>query len=74
MKEAPARIDALEKRLAALEVKPKAVGGLPCPACGEPAMRRTAVKPDPTFGDMGVKLETWTCGDCGETDERQNSG
>lgn len=73
MKEGPARIDGLEKRLAALEGTAPATAGKPCPACGAPAMRRTAVKKDPMFGDMGVKLETWTCAACGEEDEVQST-
>lgn len=73
VREAPARLDALEKRMALLEQKAPVTAGRPCPACGQPAMRRTGVKPDPMFGDMGVKLETWTCASCGGTDEVQNS-
>jgi len=70
VREAPARIDALEKRLAALEVAPKAAAGKQCLACGEPASRRTSSKKDPgPFGMMGAKIETWTCGACGDTEE-----
>jgi hypothetical protein len=74
MRAAPSRIDALEARLAKLEIAPKAAPGRPCPACGEPAMRRTATKRDPIFGDMGGKRDTWTCGACAATDEVLNQG
>lgn len=69
MREAPGRLDELEKRLAALETTPKKAPGRPCKQCGEPASRLTASKPDPIFGDLGGKRETWTCGECGFADE-----
>ncbi|HEX7853811.1 MAG TPA: hypothetical protein VF503_08965 [Sphingobium sp.] len=68
IKSAPDKIEVLERRIAALEAKAPKTAGKPCPACGEPAMRRTGTEPDPMFGDMGVNRETWTCGSCGETD------
>lgn len=64
MTEAPARIDELEKRLAALEATPKRAPGKTCKACGEPAMRLTHSVPDRVMGDLGVKQETWTCSAC----------
>jgi predicted RNA-binding Zn-ribbon protein involved in translation (DUF1610 family) len=71
MREAPGRIDELEKRLAALETSPKKAPGRPCPACGEPAMRRISIAPDPgPFGDLGTKIETWRCSECGDTEEK----
>jgi len=69
MKEAPDRVDAIEARLAALEVAPKRAPGRPCKYCGEPAGRLTASEPDAIFGDLGVNRETWTCQACGKTEE-----
>lgn len=69
MREAPARIDELERRLAAIEGKPRPAPGKECKACGEPAARRTGVEPAPApFGMLGAKNETWTCSACGDVD------
>lgn len=64
MREAPDRIDELEKRLAALEGKrPGAV----CRSCGSPSARltRSDVDPTPAMALLGGKVETWTCDACG---------
>ena len=69
LKALPARMDALEKRLAALEGMGNAVPGRPCPDCGAKALRRTSSVPHPTFHMLGTQLETWTCQACGGTDK-----
>ncbi len=69
----PARIEAVEARLAEAERKlaerpaPEA-----CPLCGA-AMQTTAVRPDPTFGEFGMKQHTIVCTNaaCRHTDTRQ---
>lgn len=66
MREAPDRIDELEKRLAALEAGPT---GRECKACFKPAMRRSKVEPlYGPLGRLGAKQETWTCSECGDID------
>lgn len=72
----PGRLDALEKRIAALEeakMLPGVSPGEPCPACGAHALRRTSS--EKTKGHMavfGARDEVWTCTSCGATDVREN--
>lgn len=68
--ETPDRVDALERRLAALEEKAPKQAGKPCPACGEPAVRRTSSKPHARFGGMGAMEEIWTCSACGDSETK----
>jgi len=61
LRETPARIAALEDRVAALEER----GGKPahilrCEICGEPA-KVTAIRDHPIFGEVGKKIRTVTC-------------
>ncbi len=67
----PARLDALEKRLAALEGKSAkgAAGQVNCPACGE-IMKFAGERPDPIFGEMGMKQHDFRCA-CGHVTTRQ---
>jgi hypothetical protein len=61
----PARLDALERRVAALEgasAKNQA-DAINCPACGG-AMKFVAERPDPAFGRLGVKERDLRC-ECG---------
>lgn len=70
MKELPAKVAELERRLAALEVGPKATPGRPCKACGEPAMRRIHSRAETgPFAVFGGQIETWRCEGCGDLDE-----
>lgn len=70
MRAAPARIDELEKRLAALETSPPELAGEHCKACGKPALRRTSQTERKFAGHLVGYSEVWTCGSCGETDIR----
>ncbi|HEM7803785.1 coiled-coil domain-containing protein [Burkholderia cenocepacia] len=67
---APAEIDALKARVAALEAK-LAPGGQVCPICNNPALKVVASVPDPDFGFAGVKLDTLRCSGCGHEETRQ---
>ncbi len=77
MRLAPARVDELEKRLAALEGRLGKTPGDPslplCELCLQGRMKTVAVKDDPTFGFAGVKQHTIKCDNaaCGHTDTRQ---
>lgn len=70
----PGRLDALEKRIAALEeakMLPGLSPGEPCPACGAHALRRTSSeKSKGPMADLGARDEVWTCASCGEKDVR----
>ncbi len=73
VKELPDKMDALEKRLATLEAKPK----LPiCESCGEGSMRRQADAPLTgqwaAFNGAGGGLKVYKCDKCGfETREKK---
>ena len=70
LKALPARVETLEKQVAALEQrlseKPAAA---PCPKC-RAGMEVTDVVPDPTFGDLGGQQHTLKCPSCGHTEKR----
>lgn len=66
VKELPDKVEALEKRISALEAKPK----LPiCEACGEGSMRRQDDAPltghFAVFNDAGAGLMVYKCDKCG---------
>ena len=74
MVEAPARIDALEKRLAEFEAKGRHVarpGGKPCPACSQPSFFQISVRDDPVMGVVGLKRRTYRCDSCQHEEEIQ---
>jgi hypothetical protein len=62
---APDQIDALEKRVAALEAKLMRAPGLACPSCGalEYRVTNSATSKGP-FGRLGAKDVTRQCGEC----------
>jgi hypothetical protein len=74
VKELPDKVEALERRLAAIEAKPK----LPiCESCGEGFMRRQADAPltghFAVFNDAGAGLKVYKCDKCGfETREKKS--
>ncbi len=72
IKEVPGRLDALEKRLAALEAKPLQAPGKACPSCGQMTFRVTASRPSTThFGQLGAMDRDYACGACGFKETRQ---
>lgn len=40
--------------------------GYVCDHCANPSLTRTGSRPDPTFGDLGVKQKIFTCDSCGK--------
>jgi hypothetical protein len=68
VEEAPSRLDALEKRVAALEAG-QASGPAQdtCPFCRTGKMVVTDIKPHGTFGVMGVEERSLKCDSCGKT-------
>lgn len=70
--EAPARLDALEKRVAALELRLERCPGAACPKCGALAMRfESAVGHRLQNTPEAFRIERWTCQECGYADTRQ---
>lgn len=67
MAEAARKIPELEARIAALEGNSKAPSSeYVCDHCGSSNLRRTGNRPDPTFGNLGVKQAVFVCEDCGK--------
>ncbi len=74
VKTLPDRMDALEKRLVALEAKPN----LPiCEACGEGFMRRQKDEAltghFAVFNDAGLSIAVYKCDKCGFQARKKNS-
>ena len=67
---APARIDELEKRVAALEDRLRRAPGEACPSCGALDFRVERSEPARTFGGMGARTHYLKCGACGFADEK----
>ncbi|MGD9544975.1 hypothetical protein [Methylocystis sp.] len=68
----PAQLEALERRVAALEAAfatPSSANAVACPACGA-AMKFVGERPDPTFGRLGFKEHQFQC-ECGYRTTRQ---
>lgn len=69
----PDRIDALEKKMAALEARLQRAPGEACPKCGALDFRVESTTPHPDLGDMGVSIRQCKCGACGFGEQRTNS-
>lgn len=67
----PDKMQALEQRVAALEAQLSGQIGPACPLCDAPGFKRTSSNPDPTFGAMGVMLDSYACAACGHSEKRQ---
>ncbi len=61
----PAEVEALQKRVEALEAKLGPRTGKECPQCGDMAMKLIASKPHPQFAFAGAKRDTLKCESCG---------
>lgn len=70
MTQAPARLDELEKRVAALEARARGGAVDACPLCGG-EMKATKVRDHPTFGRFGMKEHTLSCAGCSHTETRR---
>ncbi|CAM5218229.1 hypothetical protein CDEF62S_00372 [Castellaniella defragrans] len=66
----PDEMDALQKRVAALEAKLGPKPGGQCPKCGEMSMRLISSAPHPEFGFAGAKRDTLRCESCGFEETR----
>lgn len=63
LKNAEHRAGILERELR--QLKSGQHSGFCCDACGSPNVKRTGSRPDPTFGQLGIKEGLFTCADCG---------
>lgn len=71
----PNEVEALQKRVAALEAKLGPKTGQPCPMCDERTMKVVSTEDHPEFAFAGLKLDHMRCESCGheETWERDPS-
>lgn len=70
----PERTDELERRIAAIEAKLSGKTGELCPLCGEAGFRRTASRPHPVMGDLGIIEDTFQCPSCQHSESRTREG
>jgi len=70
IRQAPERLDALEKRVAELESRLERAPGEACPRCGELTWRVSKSHPDRDFGDHGITIRTMKCEKCGFEEEQ----
>jgi predicted nucleic-acid-binding Zn-ribbon protein len=74
VEEAPARIDALERRIAELESRPQRAPGKACPKCGALEFRTESTSPATGgFGALGVIDRHMKCGACGHTETHREA-
>jgi uncharacterized protein with PIN domain len=66
----PEEMDALKKRIDALEAKLAPATGEQCPICKSPTLRVIASAPHKHFGAMGTKEDTLRCDACGHQEAR----
>jgi len=71
LKELPAKVEALEAKVADLERRglPPAPAGKRCPFCGQNNFFVVKSEPDPIFGPLGGKKRTYRCSSCGQEEE-----
>ena len=67
--DSPAKIEALEKRIAAIEAKLSG-GGEKCPSCGEYNFKVVNSIPHPILGDIGGVERTYECKACGFSEKK----
>ncbi|WP_299980447.1 cell division protein ZapB [Desulfobacula sp.] len=60
------KIKMLESENNALKLKMQQTEQYVCDHCASPSLKRTGSRPDPTFGDLGVKQKLFTCNKCGK--------
>lgn len=64
LQQAKQRIKQLEEQASTVHIGNP--DGYVCDHCGSPSLKRTGSRPDPTFGDLGVKQKLFTCNECGK--------
>jgi len=69
----PREVEELRERLAKLEAKFQQPVGEVCRKCREPRAMFIESRPHPTFGDLGMLLDTYTCSSCSYSEERERT-
>jgi hypothetical protein len=64
LQQAKQKIRHLEEQLS--EIHNSNPDGYVCDHCASPSLTRTGSRPDPTFGDLGVKQKLFSCDACGK--------
>ena len=64
VQQAKQKIKQLEEQLS--KVHNSNPDGYVCDHCGSPSLTRSGSRPDPTFGDLGVKQKLFTCNICNQ--------
>lgn len=67
----PDEVEALNKRIAALEEKLAPATGKRCPVCDALSLKVISSSPHPEFGFAGVKQDKMRCGSCGHEETRE---
>lgn len=72
--EAPAQVEALERRVAALEARLAPAKGDQCPRCRAMAFQLIETVPaDPPWDKMGVRVDVLRCSSCNYEDRRERN-
>lgn len=71
VKELPSEVDALRKRIEAIEKRLDGGSGKLCPACGSPKFKLESSLPDPHLGRIGVLNDHFACLECGHQKTQQ---
>jgi len=62
LEEAKEKIKELEEQISSIHnTNPD---GYVCDHCASPSLKRTGSRPDPTFGDLGIKQKIFSCNVC----------
>ena len=64
LQQAKQKIRNLEEQLSKIHISNP--DGYVCDHCGNPSLTRTGSRPDPTFGDLGIKQKLFSCDACGK--------
>jgi uncharacterized protein with PIN domain len=70
----PDELDALKRRVEALEAKLAPATGEQCPICKERSLSVIASAPHRHLGPAGMIADTYRCHTCGHTEERTRQG
>lgn len=64
LEQAEQKIRQLEKQVSTIHNSNP--DGYVCDYCASPSLTRTGNRPDPEFGDLGIKQKVFSCDECGK--------